>query len=287
MNNPLDFASAYVGAGWVPIPLRKPGEQFTTEEGPQIADGKRPAIRWRELCDMRLPSPGAPQLLEHWRQRPERGIAILLRPSQLLVIDADSPEACSEVMANCDEPCNNVVLTRKGMHCYYRRPEGCPALRTVQRGISRKIDILADGFTVAPPSVHQSGFVYQWHSTGPLQDAPDWAVGLLMAIRERSYVSSGVDPSSQPPIQLTEDQSWELFVRDRRSYHYLSGQVRPEDRSRAIWLTVNTLIRLKYDDATIANLLWYSAPLNEKPRERGIAWLGDEIARARLEITPD
>ena len=284
----LDYASAYVSAGWVPIPLRIPGEALVTKEGPQIADGKRPAIRWRALADFDSPPPETPELLQHWRwMHPEHGVALLLRPSQLLVIDCDSPEAIQEAIENTQTPCQNIVLTRHGMHLYYHRPEGCPALRTVQRGTSKKIDILADGFTVAPPSVHQSGFVYQWHSIGPLQEAPDWAVGLLMAIRERSYVSAGVDPSSQSPIRLTEEQSWELFVRDRRSYHYIAGRVRPEDRSRAIWLVTNCLIRLKYDDATIANLLWYSAPLNEKPRERGIAWLGDEIARARLEITPD
>lgn len=286
MNKPIDFASAYVAAGWVPIPLRKPGEFFVTLEGRQTADGKRPAIRWRALADFDSPPPETPELLRHWRwMHPEHGVALLLRPSQLLVIDADSLEACEEVMANCDAPCSNVVLTRKGMHCYYRRPAHCPALRTVQRGISKKIDILADGFTVAPPSMHASGFQYAWHSTGPLQEAPDWAVGLLLTIRERSYVSAGVDPSSEQPRCLTAAESARLHAADKRVYHYLLGQIRPEDRSRALWLTMNCLIRMGYDDATIANLIWFST-LGEKPRSRGIGWLGDELARARLELTP-
>lgn len=286
MDSSLDYAGVYVAAGWLPIPMRVPGEQFRNKDGGmETADGKRPAILWRGLAD-RDETPGDfALLLSYWNRSPERGIALLLRPSRLLVIDCDSPEAVQEVIGNTQEPCHNVVMTRKGMHCYYRRPGHCPPLRAVQRGTSGKIDILADGFTVAPPSMHASGFRYQWHSSGPLQDAPDWAVGLLMAIRERSYVSAGVDPSSEQPRRLSENESLRLRAADERVYHYMSGRLKAEDRSRALWLSMNCLIRLGYDDATIANLIWFSA-LGEKPRSRGIGWLGDELARARLELTP-
>lgn len=283
----IDFVRAYIAAGSVPIPLRCPGESFRTKTGIETADGKRPAIRWRELADYDDQPAEVGALLEHWQRRPDWGVGVLLRPSRLLVVDCDSPEAVAEAIANTGEPCHNIVLTRHGAHLYYRRPAGCPPLRTVQRGASGKIDILADGFMVAPPSVHQSGFVYRWHSTGPLQEAPEWAAGLLMAIRERSFVSAGVDPSREQPLRLTAAQTERLKARDRRVYHYMLGKMPIEDRSRGIWLAVNTLIRLReYDDAQIANLIWYSA-LGEKPRQRGIEWLGDEIARARLELTPD
>lgn len=284
-DNSIDHAETLVAAGWVPIPLRAPGEQFRTKTGVETADGKRPAIKWRELADYDSPPAETPELLEHWRRHPGWGVAVLLRPSGLLVIDADSPEAVQEVIDNTQVPCRNVVLTRKGAHFYYRRPAQCPPLRAIQRGMSGKLDILADGFVVAPPSVHASGFRYQWQRVGPLQDAPGWAVGLLMAIRERSYVSAGVDPSKEEPFRLTADQSAQLRARDQRVYRNILGLELPQDRSRAIWLAMNTLIRLDYTDAQIGNLIWYSA-LGEKPRQRGIAWLGDEIARARLELTP-
>lgn len=281
----LEAATQYVANALVPIPLREPGEKFNTKEGPQVADGKRPAIKWRELADYDSPPAETHELLEHWGRHPRWGVAVLLRPSRLLVVDADSPEAIQEVISNTPTRCLNIAMTRKGMHCYYRRPDHCPPLRAVQRGTSGKIDILADGFVVAPPSMHASGFQYRWHSTGPLQEAPEWAVALLSVIRERSYTSAGVDPSSEPPYRLTEKQSLILRARDKRVYHHLLGQDLPTDRSRAIWLAINTLIRLHYTDQQIASLIWYGA-LSEKPRQRGIAWLGDEIARARLELTP-
>lgn len=284
-DNSIDRAETLIAAGWVPIPLRAPGEQFRTKTGVETADGKRPAIKWRELADYDSPPAETPELLEHWRRHPDWGVAVLLRPSGLMVVDADSPEAVKEVINNTQEPCKNVVLTRKGAHFYYRRPTHCPPLRAIQRGTSGKLDILADGFVVAPPSVHASGFRYQWQRVGPLQDAPDWAVGLLMAIRGRSYVSAGVDPSSEQPRHLSVNESLRLRAADERVYHYMSGRLKAEDRSRALWLTMNCLIRLGYDDATIANLIWFSA-LGEKPRSRGIGWLGDELARARLELTP-
>lgn len=282
---PLDVATECIANQQVPIPLFFPGETIRTKTGTEIADGKRPAAKWRELGDMDSPPPEVSELLRYWRQHPNRGVGIVLRPSQLLVIDGDSDAAVAEIIANTPEPCNNIVKTRHGIHAYYRRPAHCPALRAIQRGTSGKIDVLADGFVVAPPSVHKSGFVYEWVRRGPLQEAPDWAVGLLMSIRERSFVSAGVDPSSEPPYRLTEKQSLVLRARDKRVYHYLLGQDLPTDRSRAIWLAINTLIRLHYTDQQIASLIWYGA-LSEKPRQRGIAWLGDEIARARLELTP-
>ena len=286
MKGNAAHAGAYFAAGWLPIPMRVPGEQFRNKDGGvEVADGKRPAILWRGLAD-RDETPGDfALLLSYWNRRPEHGVALLLRPSGLLVIDADSYAAVQEVVDNTQETCHNVVKTRKGAHFYYRRPDHCPPLRTVQRGTSGKIDILADGFVVAPPSMHASGFQYQWHSAGSLQDAPDWAVGLLMAIRERSYVNAGVDPSSEQPRRLSANESMRLMAADERVYHYMSGQLKAEDRSRALWLSMNCLIRLGYDDATIANLIWFSA-LGEKPRSRGIGWLGDELARARLELTP-
>lgn len=267
---PLEYATVYLCAGWLPIPL--------------VPNEKRGAVKYAHMMEWTPPF-DVLTLLNPWHNRPDLGVGILLKPSGLIVVDADSDAAVQEVIANCEEPCANIVKTRQGIHCYYKRPAHCPPLRAIQRGASGKIDVLGDGLIVAPGSVHKSGFVYEWVRHGPLQEAPDWAVGLLMAIRERSYVSVGVDPSKEPPRRLTASESARVLAADKRVYYYLLGQGRPEDRSRALWLTMNCLIRMGYDDATIANLIWFS-PLGEKPQQRGIAWLGDELARARLELTP-
>lgn len=296
-------AAEYVDRGWLPIPL--------------VPKEKRPAVKFAALAaqDFVLYDE---RRLAYWTGTPNAGVGILLRPSGLLVVDCDSEAAVEEAIeASAGEPCNNIVVSAHGAHFYYLRPEGCPPLRTVHRGASGKIDILADGYMVAPPSVHPSGHQYRWYREGPLQEAPEWAVGLLSAIRARSIAHTQIDPQAVagafPSTAAEADMLREAIrCRDARVVAYLSdtnlrangAQV---DRSAVLWLTLNTLIRLGSDvgpsnkardrlkktigdlpDESIAKVVWFgtlgSDLVGEKPRQRGWQWFCDEIARARLEI---
>lgn len=300
---PLEFAQEYLARGWSPIPM-KPGV-------------KEPAVKFKHLAEQDFALPGIPRA-EYLLHTSGAGVGILLRPSRLLCIDCDSTEAVAEAIRNTDEPCNNVVLSSKGAHMYYRRPDDCPPLRTVHRGASGKIDIMADGYMMAPPSLHPSGHRYQWLAWGPLQDAPAWAVGFLQAIRARSIAGTSLDPQAVSGAFPNTPEECQLLhsaimCRDPRvaallsvpRHHQHAGQV---DRSHMVWLTLNTLIRLlgsdvgpsnkardqlkntmgDLPDETIAKVVWFgtlgSDLVGDKPRERGWQWFCDEIARARLEI---
>lgn len=282
----MNFQRHYIGRGWLPIPLV-----------PAVKP-PRPTVRWKHLVDLRAPHTEA--FLQPWVLDPGLGCAILLEPSQLLVIDCDSPAAVAEAIGMTEERCNNVVITNKGAHLYYRKPDGCPAGRRIQCGYSGKIDVLSAGLTVAPPSLHPNGHRYEWALQGPLQDAPAWAAKYLSEVRQRSIESSGVTP--EDALQAFPNTSEDLLALqialkavNPMLYNILAGKQAPTDRSRAIWLLLNTLIRLrlrkgkntpeKLDDKSIAKIVWYGT-LGEKPRERGWRWLCDEIARARLELTP-
>lgn len=301
--NSVEMAAKYEAMGWLPIPL--------------VPKEKRPAVKFAALAaqDFVLPDDNR---LTYWAGTPNAGVGILLRPSQLLVVDCDSEAAVEEAIANTDEPCNNVVVTAHGAHFYYLRPEGCPPLRTVHRGISGEIDILADGYMVAPPSVHPSGRRYEWYRQGPLQDAPAWAVGLLSAIRARSIAHTQIDPQAAagafPNTAAEADMLREAIrFRDARVATYLSDPTLRSrgakiDRSEVLWLTLNTMIRLlgsdigpccparrrlkktigDLPDDSIAKVIWFgtlgSDLVGEKPRQRGWQWFCDEIARARLEM---
>lgn len=282
MNNP---ALEYLANNWLPIPLRV-GE-------------KVPACKWMGLQELRPPFTQA--FAQPWVQRPQFGIALLLRPSRLCVIDCDSEAAVAEAMNLCRERCNNIVISRKGAHFYYRLPEGVPPLRRIQCGNSKKIDIMADGYMAAPPSVHPSGHRYEWVSQGPLQDAPEWACKLLSEVKVRSITALGITPEDALnawPHTEKDMQALQIALKaiNPLLYNYLAMKETPVDRSRALWLLTNTLIRLrlrksatvpeKLDDKSIAKIVWYGA-LGEKPRQRGWNWLCDEISRARLELTPD
>lgn len=302
-----DALGDYLQRGWLPIPL--------------AIGTKNPVVKFKHMLGYtsagEVPNEALPYLLSPWNNNPDYSVGILLKASELLVIDCDSVEAVREAIANTETPCNNVVQSSKGAHFYYLRPPGCPALRTVKRGDSQAIDILANGFTVAPPSVHKSGFRYSWVRQGPLQDAPDWAVGMLSAIRERSIANTLIDPRAVlDAFPTTANQARDLLkainCRDSRVAALLStpdiGRDLTTDRSHALWLTINTMIRLlgsdigpscvererlkntigTLTDESIAKVIWYgslgSDSVGEKPRQRGWQWFCDEIARARLEI---
>lgn len=281
----LNDVRSYIEYDWLPIPLRV-GE-------------KVPACKWMALQELRPPFTQA--FSQPWATNPNFGVAILLRPSKLCVIDCDSEAAVAEAMRLCGERCNNIVLSRKGAHFYYRLPEGVPALRRIQCGNSKKIDIMADGYMAAPPSRHPSGHTYEWVQRGPLQDAPAWACTLLAEVKVRSITALGITPEDALGAwPHTEQDMFALQVALKAVnpllYNYLAEKEKPLDRSKSLWLLTNTLIRLRLrksptvperlDDKSIAKIVWYGA-LGEKPRQRGWNWLCDEISRARLELTPD
>lgn len=277
----------YLLAGLLPIPL-KPATK-----------PPHPTVKWKHLAQLRGPFTEA--FLSPWIVNPNLDCGLLLEPSELLVIDCDSLAAVQEAIGLTPEQCNNVVVTSKGAHLYYRRPKSCPVGRRIQCGASMKIDILSAGLIVAPPSRHPNGHVYTWARRGPLQEAPAWACQLLSEVKERSITSLGITPEQAMnawPHSEQDMQALQIALKavNPLLYKYLAGQQVPPDRSRALWLLTNTLIRLrlrksptvpeKLSDESIAKIVWYGT-LGEKPRQRGWDWLCDEIARARLELTPN
>lgn len=272
----------YLASGWLPLAM-VPGE-------------KKPAYKWKHLQDHRPPFTEA--FLNPWIQNPRYGVALLMRPSGLVVVDCDSLAAVQEAIGLTGTRCNNMVLSTHGCHMYYRLPDGVPALRRIQCGASGKIDIMADGYMVAPPSLHPSGHRYEWACQGPLQDAPAWACKLLGEVRVRSIESVCLQPEAVlGAFPNTDSELWAVQVALKAInpllYDYLAGKKVPPDRSRALWLLTNTLMRLrlrkgkgipeKLDDKSIAKIVWFGT-LGEKPRQRGWQWLCDEISRARLEL---
>jgi hypothetical protein len=56
-------------------------------------------------------------------------------------------------------------------------------------------------------------------------------------------------------------------------------------RSEAVWHALRALIAAGYDEATIASILLDPAyRISERPREKGRAWLAQELARARTKV---
>jgi len=277
----------YLSLGWLPIPL--------------LPREKRPAAKYVHFNDA-LPDPHTHQhsdsFLLPWQARPDLGVGVLLKPSNLVVVDCDSLPALEEAIRK--SPPTLTVATRHGAHMYYRRPAGCAVGRAIHRGASGKVDILSNGYVVAPPSFHPTGHQYAWcplaqSLTHGLPEAPEWAVEALSTVRVAA--SRSIALNGCPAPEYVADAPLVDWVRVRAvsmKVHILlahgaeqlpTGVPRP-DRSTALWVCINTLIRLGYSDASIARAVW-NGPMGEKPRAKGWEWFTGELSRARMELLPE
>ncbi len=99
---------------------------------------------------------------------------------RLVVIDVDSAaglEALAKFGRLPETPC---VKTGHGWHYYFKHPgfkQGNKA------GMIEGVDVRGDGgYVIAPPSVHETGVVYEWAVTpdaAPLADLPEWLIRLM------------------------------------------------------------------------------------------------------------
>ncbi len=122
-----------------------------------------------------------------WTERPTANIAVAL--GDIVVIDADGPGAMARLKgilaAHNWVPDTAIARTSRGLHLYFRAPEGVH-IRTRneprQKSGDDGIDIKAHGgWTVLPPSVNaKTGFVYKWINPLPLSELPDWLLTELM-----------------------------------------------------------------------------------------------------------
>lgn len=151
----LSYAKKYLLRGFSVIPLQ--------------TRSKKPALSsWREYQE-RLPTG---EELEAWfGNMSQNNIGIVAgKVSGLAVVDFDTPEAVQFAKDN-HFPKTPLVKTGKGYHAYYLYRDG---VRNFQkRDDLPGIDLRGDGgYVVAPPSIHESGEVYQWIEGQCLEDLP-------------------------------------------------------------------------------------------------------------------
>jgi len=175
---------------------------------------------------MNCPKPGKHPWLEHgykdattaeagirqwWAFRPDSGVGINLAKSGLVDIAPDSP-AWLATFQQRGLPDTSSYQSGGGegnRHHWYRRPEGCPSERCC---VPSQYDVMAEGLTMAPPTLHSSGRTYTWLtdlsvSPSDLPEAPAWAVEMLRerATRnEQASAAAGTLDGDEPPVRLDE-----------------------------------------------------------------------------------
>lgn len=116
-------------------------------------------------------------ILAWWARWPNANVAVCTgAESGVVVIDADGPEGTARIR-ELGVPVTPMVVTGNGMHYYCLHP-GVEVRNSVR--IEPGIDVRGEsGYTVAPPSLHNSGHRYAWHDGLSFNDVelasfPEW-----------------------------------------------------------------------------------------------------------------
>ncbi len=178
MKSVAESAESYIERGFAVLPLKPRSKIPATRHGKKDASND-PA----QTAAWFSPSTNA-------------NIGILTgERSGLLVVDVDprnDGEAGVERMARAYGELPSTLRAKTGgggYHLYYRVPAGTDRLSDRPNAAGfRGVDIKADGYVVAAPSVHPSGAQYEWEGDGPIADAPEWMIGLARGEKRVSAV---------------------------------------------------------------------------------------------------
>lgn len=166
--------------------------------------GKHPLVRWRTYDDNEKGPDGGYGI----PTGPRNGIFVIdldIKPATPTKPAKDGVAALLALAAGRPIPDTQSVLTPTGgVHLYFRLPEGVYVPKS-QSELGPGIDVQGEGaFVVGPGSLHKNGGVYQ-DVPGPLADAPDWLLALVVKTPEPPKPLATehytVDPASERGVQ--------------------------------------------------------------------------------------
>lgn len=263
------------------VPPSQPSENFSKKSS---SNGKAPRIKnWQHDA-----SSDPEQIRKWWTAHPNDGIAILTGHG-FFVLDIDGKEGAESLAAlECKHsplPATRSVKTPRGRHLYFR----CPDNLTVQNSVSKignHLDVRgANGYAIAPPSLHASGLRYAWlDETAPIASAPDWLVSLITA----------EDVSSEITIPVGQRNDT-LF---RKACALLQSGMRLPDVSMAIALLNQTQCSPPLDDSEVGQIIssasrYESTPntKRETKRRNPLYWIQvfvlEDLASQELRLMTD
>lgn len=147
MSDQLSAALQYWSLGWQPV------------AAPQ--GGKSPVRSWKRAQSERIPEREVREAFA----RPANVFLVTGSVSRLLVLDCDDGPSLVHWRDRVGDLLDRTtaVKTRNGFHFYFRLPVGARVRnRSVADGTG-KWDVRAEGGgVIAPPSVHESGHIYEW-----------------------------------------------------------------------------------------------------------------------------
>lgn len=137
-----------------------------------------------------------------WRRWPQAGVGIACKPSGIVVTDVDPRNGGDDSLADLERlhgplPTSWRVLTGGGgLHVILQAPAD---VALVDGPLVPGIDLKANGYIIAPPSLHPSGRRYAWElgcgpDDIPLASAPAWLFELLTRGRSGDRIRTDATP---------------------------------------------------------------------------------------------
>lgn len=170
--------------------------------------GKTPLLkRWPTLASF------DPATIQEWAARnPECNWGVATGPeSGVFVLDVDGEAGRASLAAleaqHGPLPVTLVSLTGRGdggEHSWFKYP-AARAIRSSAGKLGKGVDVRGiDGYVIVPPSIHETGRVYQWaDSEQPIADAPSWLLDLLSSEAR----NSGNPPSAHIGILVKGERN--------------------------------------------------------------------------------
>lgn len=253
---PLEAALSYAAMAWPVVPLHTPTDGVC--DCPKRESCASPGKHPRTMHGLDDATTDTVKIGRWWKMWPHANIAVDLSRANLIDIAPDSLEWHAIFVAHGLPP---TASFRSGggdghEHHLYQRPADCPAYRSCK---PEQYDVMANGYAVMPPSLHQSGRRYTWLSDPDdlvAEPAPDWSVSMLKEVAHRNHVGNGTRPvfdddePAEPPPSLSGEalQRWYGEVVCYKE----DGSL---DRSQSLWEIGRALAAAGASRATIAQEL--------------------------------
>lgn len=226
---------------------------------------------------------------EWWGEWPDANVGILLEPSGLVDVEADSADALEEIQSYGVNG-TNAYRSGRGVHNLYKALEGMSG-RRIKKGVSKAIDVLASGYVVAPPSVHRCGKGYEWvdgeGGVEGFEPPPFWVVRMFLQ-DEAVLVEDNV-------VEVELNEVVEFYdVRDVRVPNNVKQLIvsgydeKYPSRSEAIFAVIRYMLLAGHSYDNIASVLLHY-PVGEKIQQHKnpLAKVAQEIVRAVRKTTKE
>jgi hypothetical protein len=165
---------------------------------PLLPRSKRPLVSWREFQD-RMPTV---EEIDGWFSVcPDANIALVMGRG-VFAVDVDGVEGDQALAAaGIDLSTAPRSKTSRGYHVFFKGQEIPDRI-----GLLPKVDVRGVGYVVAPPSVHESGHVYEWVRPieGVLPLAPERLYDLIRRPTVSAPAIHGTDWFTQALVGVAE-----------------------------------------------------------------------------------